>query len=200
MKNFVCRPIVFSVDSPFLFEGTLVMATLAEHRNTYSINTKESSASLNNSKADGHISTQESLNDTNRVQNTHKVSENSNGNIENNLERNKAKGDSKRPFILSSRTEFNDTNLYASAKKAVNPSENVQIIRNEAESENTNNLQELEATNYRTPNQMNRLKIKTPPSKKAKYIFQRTFDATFKPSDVCGTDIVLASDSEGEEN
>ena len=70
------------MDSPFLFEGTLVMATLAEHRNTYSINTKESSASLNNSKADGHISTQESLSDTNRVQSTHKVSENSNGSIE----------------------------------------------------------------------------------------------------------------------
>ena len=131
---------MFSVDSPFLFEGTLVMATLAEHRNTYSINTKESSASLNNSKADGHISTQESLNDTNRVQNTHKVSENSNGNIENNLERNKAKGDSKRPFILSSRTEFNDTNLYASAKKAINSSGNVQIINNEPVTENTNHL------------------------------------------------------------
>lgn len=175
------------------------MATLAEHRNTYSINTKESSASLNNSKADGHISTQESLNDSNRVQSTHKISEN-NGSIENNVDRKKPKDNSKRPFILSSRTEFNDTNLYASAKKPVNSSENIQITNNEPESENTNHLQDLEVKNYRTPNQMNRLKIITPPSKKAKYIFQRTFDATFKPSDVCGTDIVLASDSEGEEN
>ena len=58
----------------------------------------------------------------------------------------------------------------------------------------------IEETNYKTPTQKNRLKAPTPQSKKAKYMFKKTVDATFKPSDVCGTDIILASDSEGDEN
>merc|ERR1719414_2595029 len=43
------EPIVFTVDSASLFEGTLVMATLADYQKNQPNSTKESSASLNNS-------------------------------------------------------------------------------------------------------------------------------------------------------
>jgi len=44
------------------------------------------------------------------------------------------------------------------------------------------------------------LRLQNTPQRKKKYIFKKIFDATFKPSDVCGTDVILASDSEGDEN
>ena len=37
--------------------------------------------------------------------------------------------------------------------------------------------------------------IRTPPTKRAKYILQRAFDATFNPSKVVGNDRILAHDS-----
>ena len=191
---------MFNVHSPLMFEGTLVMATLADSHNNSLISAKEnSSTNLNNSKADGHISTQESLNDSNRIPSGHKIFENQkrtihNRNAENILETNAANDNvssvtpkTKQPFILSSRTEFNDTNLYSGGRKRKELCENI-----------LNNI--IEETDYKTPSQKNRLKALTPQSKKTKYIFKKTFDATFKPSDVCGTDIILASDSEGDEN
>ena len=211
--NFSFRPIVFNVDSPHLFEGTLVMATLADQRKDVSINAKESSSSLNNSKADGHISTQESLNDnSNRVNNPNKILENRKKsfheeNLETSLEPERLKENAslkttkaKQPFILSSRTEFNDTNLYASGRRKVATHEHDENKGDDIEEDLSLKRKDIDNSSYNTPPQSNKLKPQTPQSKKAKYIFKRTFDATFKPSDVCGTDIILASDSDGEDN
>merc|ERR1719414_1433193 len=209
------EPIVFNVHSPLMFEGTLVMATLADSHNNSPISAKETSTNLNNSKADGHISTQESLNDSNRIPSVHNVFENQkksihDRNAENILETNATYENvssvtpkAKHPFILSSRTEFNDTDLYSGGRKSKELRENIlNNINDNPDSVNEVSLKrkDIEETNYKTPTQKNRLKAHTPPSKKAKYVFKKTFDATFKPSDVSKTDIILASDSEGDEN
>jgi len=210
------EPIVFNVHSPLMFEGTLVMATLVDSHNNSPITAKEnSSTNLNNSKADGHISTQESLNDSNRIPSVHNIFENQKKSIHNrnaeNISETSATYENvssvtpkaKHPFILSSRTEFNDTNLYSGGRKSKELRENIlNNIDDNPDSVNEVSLKrkDIEETNYKTPTQKNRLKAHTPQSKKAKYTFKKTFDATFKPSDVCGTDIILASDSEGDEN
>ena len=83
-NKYFFRPIVFNVHSPLMFEGTLVMATLVDSHNNSPITAKEnSSTNLNNSKADGHISTQESLNDSNRIPSVHNIFENQKKSIHN---------------------------------------------------------------------------------------------------------------------
>ena len=60
------RPIVFTVDAPQLFDATLVMATLAEQRRD-DIQSKDDSNILNASESDVHISTQQSMNEVDRL-------------------------------------------------------------------------------------------------------------------------------------
>lgn len=160
------------------------MATLAEqHRDD--IQSKDESNILNASESDVHISTQQSINEVDRLRPNlnNIVPATSSSSIK---ERNDAAqnvdsyrapkiSNQKPSFVLSSRVEFDEGSLFSAARKDMTSKEN----------------QGEPTTNERKPS--------TPLSKKAKYIFKRTFDATFKPSDICGTDIILASDSENDE-
>jgi hypothetical protein len=193
------------------------MATLAEQRIDDKLKGKESGSSLDTSKADGHISTQESLNESNREPKTlgqhisiskSRTHLNNEDPVESRAESREVhtplKNDSaikKHPFILSSRAEFDEGNMFAAARKAAN--DNVSLNQDASIREYfnvTNKRIENENQDYNTPPNSNRLRVQTPQSKKAKYIFKRTFDATFNPSNVRGTDIILASDSGEEDN
>ena len=176
------RPIVFTVDSPQLFDATLVMATLAEqHRDD--IQSKDDSNILNASESDVHISTQQSINKerNDAAQNVDSY-------------RSPKISNQKPSFVLSSRVEFDEGSLFSAARKDMTSKENqgethdIGILNPKTAETGKNNSP---TTNERKPS--------TPLSKKAKYIFKRTFDATFKPTDICGTDIILASDSENDE-
>ena len=176
------RPIVFTVDAPQLFDATLVMATLAEqHRDD--IPSKDDSNILNASESDVHISTQQSINKE-RNDAAQNVDSYRSPNISN----------QKPPFVLSSRVEFDEGSLFSAARKDMTSKEN----QGETHDIGILNPQTVEAGKNNSPT-TNERKPSTPLSKKAKYIFKRTFDATFKPSDICGTDIILASDSENDE-
>ena len=196
------------------------MATLAEQRKDDTLKGKESDISLNASKADGHISTQESLNENTReLKNLGKhisISEsrsdlNKDAPVEPRTEGtevdNTTKNDStitRHPFILSSRAEFVEGSMFAAARKATNEKDSMDQDASIREYFNvtnvTNKRKEDKDQDYNTPPNSNRLRVQTPQSKKAKYIFKRTFDATFNPSNVRGTDIILASDSGEEDN
>ena len=176
------RPIVFTVDAPQLFDATLVMATLAEqHRDD--IPSKDDSNILNASESDVHISTQQSINKerNDAAQNVDSY-------------RSPKISNQKPPFVLSSRVEFDEGSLFSAARKDMTSKEN----QGETHDIGILNPQTVEAGKNNSPT-TNERKPSTPLSKKAKYIFKRTFDATFKPSDICGTDIILASDSENDE-
>ena len=176
------RPIVFTVDAPQLFDATLVMATLAEqHRDD--IPSKDDSNILNASESDVHISTQQSINKerNDAAQNVDSY-------------RSPKISNQKSSFVLSSRVEFDEGSLFSAARKDMTSKEN----QGETHDIGILNPQTVEAGKNNSPT-TNERKPSTPLSKKAKYIFKRTFDATFKPSDICGTDIILASDSENDE-
>ena len=176
------RPIVFTVDAPQLFDATLVMATLAEqHRDD--IPSKDDSNILNASESDVHISTQQSINKerNDAAQNVDSY-------------RSPKISNQKPPFVLSSRVEFDEGSLFSAARKDMTSKEN----QGETHDIGILNPQTVEAGKNNSPT-TNERKPSTPLSKKAKYIFKRTFDATFKPSDICGTDIILASDSENDD-
>ena len=176
------RPIVFTVDAPQLFDATLVMATLAEqHRDD--IPSKDDSNILNASESDVHISTQQSINKerNDAAQNVDSY-------------RSPKISNQQPPFVLSSRVEFDEGSLFSAARKDMTSKEN----QGETHDIGILNPQTVEAGKNNSPT-TNERKPSTPLSKKAKYIFKRTFDATFKPSDICGTDIILASDSENDE-
>ena len=176
------RPIVFTVDAPQLFDATLVMATLAEqHRDD--IPSKDDSNILNASESDVHISTQQSINKE-RNDAAQNVDSYRSPNISN----------QKPPFVLSSRVEFDEGSLFSAARKDMTSKEN----QGETHDIGILNPKTVEPGKNNSPT-TNERKPSTPLSKKAKYIFKRTFDATFKPSDICGTDIILASDSENDE-
>ena len=190
------------------------MATLAEQRKDDRLTGKEEGTSLNTSKADGHISTQESMSENNReskvlAQNI-SISERrpdlyTEAPVESRAECSAvdttAKNDvaiKKHPFILSSRAEFDESNMFAAARNRTNEKFPVDQDASIRDYFNVTNRR-AEDQDYNTPPNSNRLRVQTPQSKKAKYIFKRTFDATFNPSSVRGTDIILASDS-GEED
>ena len=176
------RPIVFTVDAPQLFDATLVMATLAEqHRDD--IPSKDDSNILNASESDVHISTQQSINKerNDAAQNVDSY-------------RSPKISNQKPPFVLSSRVEFDEGSLFSAARKDMTSKEN----QGETHDIGILNPKTVETGKNNSPT-TNERKPSTPLSKKAKYIFKRTFDATFKPSDICGTDIILASDSENDE-
>ena len=187
------------------------MATLAEQRIDDKLRGKDSDSSLNTSKADGHISSQESLAETSRRQIlATKISENNSKSDLNQESPAVSRRDSNqaditntenatirgRPFVLSSRAAFDERNIFAAARKVISTNGSNSPIQ-----ENSTRDVEKNGVNpdYDTPTHSKRLRVGTPLGKQAQYIFKRTFDATFKPSDVCGTDIVLASDS-GEED
>ena len=176
------RPIVFTVDAPQLFDATLVMATLAEqHRDD--IPSKDDSNILNASESDVHISTQQSINKerNDAAQNVDSY-------------RSPKISNQKPSFVLSSRVEFDEGSLFLAARKDMTSKEN----QGETHDIGILNPKTVETGKNNSPT-TNERKPSTPLSKKAKYIFKRTFDATFKPSDICGTDIILASDSENDE-
>ena len=182
------------------------MATLAEQRNNEPPNSAESTHTLNGSKADGHISTQESFAESNRhppistsknpIKTSSKIEERevgSNGDDSTSNTRTK-------PFVLSSRVAFNDNDLFVAARNPNSSNENNMLpVAHYDAADTDNQRKDVSEMVHNTPSQSHRLKIKTPPSATAKYIFKRTFDATFNPSSVRGTDIILASDS-GEES
>ena len=197
------RPIVFTVDAPQLFDATLVMATLAEqHRDD--IQSKDDSNILNASESDVHISTQQSLNEVDRLRpnlnNIVPATSSSSLKERNDPARNvdnyrSPKISNQKPsFVLSSRVEFDEGSLFSAARKDMTSKEN----QGETHDIGILNPKTVEPGKNNSPT-TNERKPSTPLSKKAKYIFKRTFDATFKPSDICGTDIILASDSENDE-
>ena len=158
------------------------MATLAEqHRDD--IPSKDDSNILNASESDVHISTQQSINKerNDAAQNVDSY-------------RSPKISNQKPSFVLSSRVEFDEGSLFSAARKDMTSKEN----QGETHDIGILNPQTVEAGKNNSPT-TNERKPSTPLSKKAKYIFKRTFDATFKPSDICGTDIILASDSENDE-
>ena len=199
-----------------MFEATLVMATLAEQRKSDQLNAKENDNSLNTSKADGHISTQESLNEINRqpripaqhilpdsirspqeVQAREKRTDVEKTDIHNSIEETSAM--KKHPFVLSSRADFDESSIFAAARKTNSPVGNSSLPQGQNGSSfepNTKKIRTEETNN--TPPPSNRLKVQTPLSTRVQYIFKRTVDATFNPTNVCGSDIILASDSEEE--
>ena len=192
------------------------MATLAEQRKDEELKSKDSTHTLNASKADGHISTQESLNELNRQPqiippNVLKKSSTTNltlpiGRSDTTEElpeehTTPASTSTKRakPFILSSRAAFDEENIFAASRVRIPSKENLISPHDQnLLCEETNQRNDASELPDNTPRKSHGLRIQTPPNKKAKHVFKRTVDATFNPSGVQGRDIILASDSDEE--
>lgn len=127
------KPIVFTVDAPQLFDATLVMATLAEqHRDD--IQSKDDSNILNASESDVHISTQQSINEVDRLRpnlnnivpatssSSLKERNDAAPNVDN--YRSPKISNQKQSFVLSSRVDFDEGSLFSAARKDMTSKEN----------------------------------------------------------------------------
>ena len=194
------------------------MATLAEQRRDDQPKSTDSNHTLNTSKADGHISTQESLNELNRQPQILPPNVLQDGNTSHLIRpiarsgtmveiteasRTPASTSTTRtkPFVLSSRADFDEENIFAAARERISSKANPTSphAQNGVLCEDNNQRNDASEILPNTPPQSYGLRVHTPTSKAARYMFKRTFDATFNPSGVHGTDIVLASDS-GEDS
>merc|ERR1712080_23114 len=154
------------------------MATLAEQHKD-DIQSKDDSNILNASESDVHLSTQQSINEVDRIRPNlnNIVPATSSSSLK---ERNAAAqnvdnygspkiSNQKPSFVLSSRVEFDEGSLFSAAKKDMTSK------RNQGDTHDIGILspETLEIGKNKSPTTSER-KPSTPLSKKAKYIFKRT--------------------------
>ena len=104
-----------------------------------------------------------------------------------------------KPFVLSSRAAFNEESIFAGREKPTTPISKMAVncVQSNGDCEENNGNNDASQMVPNTPPHIHKMKI-TPPTKKAKYILKRCFEATFNPSAVDGADLILAPDSDDE--